>query len=660
MTIGLILASIVLLLTGGIVCAFSGKSKLASGIGVTTSTAAAVLAVASAGTMLWTGTGESLKLAWNVPFGSFYIAIDPLSAFFIIVISIVCALAAIYGTAYLAPYRARKNLGAAWCFYNLLFASMLLVVIARNGVLFLIAWESMSLSSFFLVMFEHEKIEVREAGWIYLIAAHIGQACLMFMFILLAGHNSSLDFDKIVVPVTAATGAIFILAVAGFGAKAGFLPLHVWLPEAHPAAPSHVSAVMSGVMIKTGIYGLVRVISFLGIPSPWWGWTLLIIGAATGIIGVLFAIAQNDIKRLLAYSSVENIGIICLGLGLWLLGVSINNPVLASLGLMGGLLHALNHSLFKSLLFYGAGSVVHATNTRDMNLMGGLKKRMPQTAITFAIGAAAICGLPPLNGFIGELLIYLGAFGVIAKTEALSGPVAGGLIALTALALIGGLAAVCFTKVFGTVFLGEPRSESAAHSHEAPRPMLFAMITSAALCIFMGLGGPLAIKIVTPVAAQLLGGVQAAETAAMASRILIKISIAGGAIIILAGIFWGLRSLLLAGRTTAKGPTWDCGYLAPTSRMQYTASSFSWPVTDMFKWLVRPRLHAAIRKEYFPHYAELSSRTDDVFRQRIFAPVFKWAGALALRIHALQEGRNQLYVLYIAITILILLLVKVR
>jgi hydrogenase-4 component B len=660
MTMGLILASIVLLVIGGIFCTLAGTSRHASSVGVVTSMTAAVLALASASIMLWTGTNASLRLDWSVPFGSFYIAIDSLSAFFIIIISIVCALAAIYGTAYLAPYREKKNLGAAWCFFNLLFASMLLVVMARNGVLFLIAWEAMSLASFFLVMFEHEKTEVREAGWIYLIAAHIGQACLMFMFILLAGHNSSLDFDKIVAPAGAVSGALFILAVAGFGAKAGFLPLHVWLPDAHPAAPSHVSAVMSGVMIKTGIYGLVRVISLLGMPSPWWGWTLLIIGAATGIIGVLFALAQHDIKRLLAYSSVENIGIICLGLGLWLLGVSINNPVLAALGLMGGLLHALNHSLFKSLLFYGAGSVVHATGTRDMNLMGGLQKRMPQTAVTFAIGAAAICGLPPLNGFIGEFLIYLGAFGVIAKTDALSGPVAGGLIALASLALIGGLAAVCFTKVFGSVFLGEPRSDDAVHGHEAPRPMLFAMTTSAALCILLGLAGPLAVKIVTPVAAQLLSGGQAAETSAMASSIFIKISIAGGAIIVLAGILWGLRALLLEGRTTAKGPTWDCGYLAPTSRMQYTASSFSWPVTLMFKWLVRPRLHAAVRKEYFPHYAELSSRTDDAFRKGIFAPVFKWAGALAQRIHGLQEGRNQLYVLYIAITILILLLVKVR
>jgi hydrogenase-4 component B len=662
MTMGLMLASLAALLVGGIVCAFTnGSGKGASRVGVVTTLTGALLAILSAGTMLWTGNESSLRLPWQVPFGSFYIAIDPLSAFFVITISLICALAAIYGTAYLKPYAGKKNLGAAWCFFNLLFASMLLVVVARNGVLFLIAWEAMSLTSFFLVMFEHEKVEVREAGWIYLIAAHVGQACLMFMFILLSGQNSSLDFDKFTTPMgAAAAGTLFILATAGFGAKAGFLPMHVWLPDAHPAAPSHVSAVMSGVMIKTGIYGLVRIISLLGMPAQWWGWTLLIIGAVSGIMGVLFALAQHDIKRLLAYHSVENIGIIGMGLGLWLLGMSMNNPVLACLGLMGGLLHVLNHALFKSLLFFGAGSVVHATGTRNMDLMGGLQKKMPATAMTFAIGAAAICGLPPLNGFVSEFLIYLGAFGVVAKAGVLGSAAAGGLIALAALGLIGGLAAACFAKVFGIVFLGEPRSIEMAEAHEAPRPMLFAIIVPAGLCIFLGLAGSLAIKLVTPVAGQLLGISQVAETSAMAFALFWKISLAGGVLIALAGILWGFRSMLLKRRVNTKSPTWDCGYLAANSRMQYTASSFAWPVVSMFRWMVRPKLHARIRNEYFLHYAELSTHTDDVFRQGLFAPIFKWAGELAQRIHGLQEGRNQLYVLYIAITILILLLVKVR
>jgi hydrogenase-4 component B len=414
------------------------------------------------------------------------------------------------------------------------------------------------------------------------------------------------------------------------------------------------------VMIKTGIYGLVRIISLIGVPAQWWGWTLLIIGAVSGIMGVLFALAQHDIKRLLAYHSVENIGIITIGLGLWLLGVSINNPVVAALGLMGGLLHVLNHAIFKSLLFFGAGAVAHASGTRDMDLLGGLQKLMPHTALAFGIGAAAICGLPPLNGFVSEFLIYVGAFGVVARADALGGPMAGGLIAIIALGLIGGLAAACFAKVFGIVFLGEPRSENAAGAHEAPGSMLFAMTTLAALCILLGLAGPLAVKLVTPVAAQLLGKSQVFETSAMAFALLWKVSIAGGGLIIISGIFWGLRRMLLSGRVNTVSPTWDCGYSAPSSRMQYTGSSFAWPVINMFRWVVRPRLHVGIRKGLFPHYADLSSHAEDIFRQGLFAPIFRLISELAQRIHVLQEGRNQLYVLYIAITILVLLLVKVR
>lgn len=662
MTMGLMLISLAALVFGGLAAAIAGRhGKGAPRIGAVSCLIGAVPAVIAAGTVLCTGNEASIRLAWQVPFGSFYTALDPLSAFFIITISLVCALAAIYGTAYLDTYRSRKNLGAAWCFFNILFASMLLVVVSRNGILFLIAWEAMSLSSFFLVMFEHEKPEVREAGWVYLVAAHVGQACLMFLFILLAGPDFSLDFDSFTAPAGAtAAGAMFILATIGFGAKAGFLPLHVWLPDAHPAAPSHVSAVMSGVMIKTGIYGLVRIISLIGAPAQWWAYTLLVVGAASGVMGVLFALAQHDIKRLLAYHSVENIGIITIGLGLWLLGVSTNNPVIAALGLMGGLLHVLNHAIFKSLLFFGAGAVVHATGTRDMDLMGGLMKRMPGTAITFGIGAAAICGLPPLNGFVSEFLVYLGAFWGVTGTGLQGGSMAGGLIALVALGLIGGLAAACFAKVFGIVFLGEPRSLDSSGAREAGGSMNSAMITLAALCIILGLAGPLAVRFITPVAVQLLGSSQALETSSMACALLSKISLAGGAIIILSVFFWGLRRLLLLHRVNSVSPTWDCGYSAPTSRMQYTASSFARPVTNMFRWIVRPKLQIGIRKGLFPHYADLSSHTDDVFRKGLFSPIFRSVSHLAQGIHKLQEGRNQLYVLYIAVTILVLLLVKVR
>lgn len=663
MTIELMLASLAVLLTGSGICALMGGAagRGASRVGMITGVAGAVPAIIAAATVLATGSEHSLRLPWPVPFGSFYIAVDPLAAFFILTISIICTLAAIYGTAYLDAYRGKKNLGMAWCFFHLLFASMLLVVLSRNGVLFLVAWEAMSLASFFLVMFEHEKPEVREAGWVYLVAAHAGQACLMFLFIFLGGQNGTLDFEGFALPSSAAAaGAMFLLAVAGFGAKAGFLPLHVWLPDAHPAAPSHVSAVMSGVMIKTGIYGLVRIVSLLGPPAQWWGWALLLVGAVSGIMGVLFALAQHDIKRLLAYHSVENIGIISLGLGLWLLGVATDHSLLAALGLMGGLLHVLNHAVFKGLLFFGAGAVVHATGSRNMDLMGGLQKGMPQTALTFAIGSAAICGLPPLNGFVSEFLIYLGAFGLVAEAGTPGSLVAGGLISLTALGLIGGLAAACFAKVFGIVFLGEPRSAESAGAHEAPGAMRFAMVLLAIFCVTLGLAAPLTIRLVTPVAAQLLGTAPVSAVSAMAGGLLWKISLGGAALIVFSFFLWKLRGHLLAGRINGVSPTWDCGYASPNSRMQYTASSFAWPVIDMFRWVVRPRLHAEIGQDLFPRRAGLRSHSDDLFRRRFFDPLFRAVSELARRTHVLQEGHNQLYVLYIAVTVLVLLLVKVR
>ncbi len=658
MTQYLILTALFIICAGGLIALFTGRSyKGATWAGAVSSITGAACAITAGCSVLYSGAETSIRIAWRIPFGTFYIGIDPLSAFFVITISIICAVAALYGAGYLKSYSGKKHMGAAWCFYNLLFASMLLVVIAKNGILFLIAWEIMSIASFFLVMFEHEKKEVRDAGWVYLIAAHAGEACLMFLFIMLAQGNSNLDFDTF--SVSADKGLLFILALIGFGAKAGFIPLHVWLPDAHPAAPSHVSAVMSGVMIKTGIYGIIRIISLIGVPEQWWAYTLIIIGAVSGVIGVLFAIAQHDIKRLLAFHSVENIGIITMGLGLWLLGISLNIPAVAVFGLMGGLLHVLNHAVFKSLLFFGAGAIAHETGTRNIDLLGGLIRSMPKTALTFGIGSAAICGFPPLNGFISEFLVYLGSFNALTS-KASSDTILGGLIAIIALSLIGGLAATCFVKVFGIVFLGEPRSEKCSGASEASKPMLTAMVIASALCILIGLLSPAVIKILLPVTSQLAGAGNTFDSYDAACGILIKISLAGFLLIILAGFFWWVRRLLLKDRVNNQGPTWDCGYLFPTSRMQYTASSFAWPVINMFRWIIRPGINVEMIKEIFPNRGGVSTHTDDIFRKWLFNTLFRFTGWVAQRIHMLQEGRNQLYVLYIAITLLVLLLVMLR
>ncbi len=662
MSVVLLLGALCVLTVGGTLCLIvGGRSHRANLLGGAVSVAGAIPAVIAAGRSLCTGQASELRAPWPMPFGSFRLAIDGLSAFFVIAIAVVCGLAAVYGAAYMKSYAGRKNLGLSWFFYNILFAGMLVVVTAANGMLFLFAWEAMSLASFFLVMSEYEREEVRQAGWTYLVATHLGTSFLFALFLLLGRQAETLDFGGFVSSGGAApAGALYLLALVGFGTKAGLMPMHVWLPAAHPAAPSHVSAVMSGVMIKTGIYGLLRVLTFLGEPQAWpswWGWALVGIGAASGVGGVLFALAQRDLKRLLAYSSVENIGIIAMGLGVWLLGIRAGNHGVAAMGLLGALLHVWNHAIFKSLLFMGAGAVNHAAGTRDIERLGGLLKRMRQTGLACIVGSAAICGLPPLNGFVSELLIYLAAFSGLADS---AGPSAAWLLAIVALATIGGLAVACFTKVIGIVFLGEGRSDSAAQAHEAPAMIRLPMLVLAVLCLFIGLLSPLAVGLLEPATTRLLPTAAALgcepETAYLGW--LWRVSAAAAALLAIAVVLAALRRLLFSNRTVVEAPTWDCGYAAPTARMQYTASSFAWPIIDMFRFLLRPRVRIEPPEGLFPERGRVESATDDVVLRYGYAPLFRSIEWLAARLRWVQEGRNQLYVLYIASTLLILLFWK--
>ncbi len=466
----LLLPPAAMVLVGLVTVSLARSPRAARTVGAVGMCAASTGGLGLAITALVLGDVSSLSIPWNAAIGaSFSVAFDPLTGFFLLPVYGLAAVCAAFGGGDLSHAHRGRGLAAHWLFYGLLVASMALVVLARNAVLFLVAWEIMSLSSWQLVTFEHERVDTRQAGITYLVATQIGTAFLLVMFLLLgaggqAGANGSLDFSNLAASGPAASAA-FLLALVGFGTKAGIVPLHIWLPEAHPAAPSHVSALMSGVMIKTGIYGIVRVFSFIGAPPAWWGWTLVCIGAVSGVMGVLFALAQHDIKRLLAYHSVENIGIICLGLGVGLLGMSYGSPIVAFLGFAGGLLHVLNHALFKGLLFLGAGAASHAAGTREIDRLGGLLRRMPLTGAAFLVGAAAICGLPPLNGFISELLVFLGAYHAAAAGPAAQAAAAG--IVVAALALIGGLAAACFAKAFGISFLGEPRTPAAAAAVEA-------------------------------------------------------------------------------------------------------------------------------------------------------------------------------------------------
>jgi formate hydrogenlyase subunit 3/multisubunit Na+/H+ antiporter MnhD subunit len=591
-----------------------------------------------------------------VPYGSFFIALDPLSAFFLLPIFILSGIAALYGSEYLHGYRMQKSLGVCWFFFNLLVASMALVVIARNGVLFLMAWEVMTLASFFLVTFEDEDERVREAGWIYLVATHCGTAFLLVLFLLLGREHGSLDFDQFT--AAAGPGLLFVLAVIGFGAKAGFIPLHVWLPEAHPAAPTHVSAVMSGVMIKTGIYGLVRTLTFLGPPAIWWGWVLCGIGLSSSVLGVVYALAQHDLKRLLAYHSVENIGIIALGFGLGLIGLSHGLPTLAALGFAGGLLHVLNHALFKGLLFLGAGAVMHGAGTREIDHLGGLLKRMPWTGVSFLIGAVAISGLPPLNGFVSELLIYVSAFQGATTLEHTAAVPA--LAVIAGLALIGGLAAACFAKAFGVVFLGEPRSDHAARAHEVGVAMRLSLLFLAVSCVVVGLGAPWVVKALAFPLTNATGLSPEEVDASLLSvhntfSTLVVVSLILFALVMLVAIF---RHRLLARRPVEEGVTWDCGYARPTPRMQYTASSFAQPLTSLFDFVLRTRRAYTGLSGLFPHAASLKTETEDFARVRLYQPLFVGVGRSLASFRWMQHGQVHLYVLYIALTLLVLLVWK--
>lgn len=655
----LVLGAVGVLIGSGLVALGASRSaRWATLWGVGGALSACALGVGATLWALLTDTTEVLRLAWSVPYGTFFVELDALSAFFLIPIFLLCGLAALYGGAYLWAYREKRALGAPWFFFNLLTASMVLVVLARNGVLFLISWEAMALASFFLVTFEDEREEVRQAGWIYLIATHIGTAFLLIFFGLLGRESGSLDFDKFSVVPSAIANVLFLLALVGFGTKAGLWPLHVWLPEAHPAAPSHVSAVMSGVMIKTGIYGLVRALTILGAPPLWWGWLLIAVGGISGVLGVLFALAQHDLKRLLAYHSVENIGIIALGLGVGLIGVSTGVPALAVLGFAGGLLHVLNHALFKGLLFLGAGSVLHSAGTREIEHLGGLLKKMPWTGVTFLIGSVAICGLPPLNGFVSEFFIYLGAFGGMVSLGGEGAFLLVGVIG--ALALIGGLAAACFAKAFGVVFLGEPRSEAAHHAHESNLAMRLPMVLLALGCLLVALLAPLIVSAITPVLHQITEFplVTVAESVRGVSQVLWAIVGAGLGVLMLIGFIALGRRWLLSRRSIAETVTWDCGYAQPTSRMQYTASSFAQPITDLFALVLQTEKHSLAPQGLFPHRGRWETETPDLTRKRLYDPIFAAVRRGLERWRWLQHGQLQLYVLYIALTLLVLLLWK--
>jgi len=655
----LILAAIGILLIGGLGALLAGGSRRSATLLGRGSVHAACLVGAIGLAFSWAGrVPAAVQVPWSVPLGSFSIALDPLSTWFILPLLPLAALAASYGGASMenghgGPGAVRRA-GAAWFFFNVLVASILVVLTARNAILFLVAWEVMALASFFLVTWDDERREVRDAGWVYLVATHIGTAFLLAFFALLGARAGSLDFDAIAAARGGAAGGVcFLLAVAGFGTKAGLMPFHVWLPEAHPAAPSHVSALMSGVMIKTGIYGLMRALEFVGPPAAWWGWILLGVGLLSGIGGAAFALAQHDLKRLLAYSSIENMGLVALGLGLGIIGLVAGAPAVIALGFAAALVHVFNHALLKGLLFLGAGSVLHATGRLDLNRLGGLLRRMPWTGGSMLVGTAALSGLPPLGGFVGEFLLFLAAMQA-TLTPALALP---GLTVLVGVALVAGLAAVAFTKVFGIAFLGHPRSPEADGSRESRNGMVIPMAVLAAACVAAGFAWIAPLLLVFGrdpggAASPLPAGVPLGELLGETWTV----PIAGGILLmVLAGVIL-IRVGLLRGRPVRASVTWDCGYARPDARMQYSGSSYVQPLTGLFHLLLRTRIDFDRPAAIFPGSSRLSTTTPALFRKLLYEPAFERVRLALQRFKWLQHGRLQLYVLYIVIVFVLLLI----
>jgi hydrogenase-4 component B len=655
----LTLIALATLFLAGLGAAAFGRARVAGHwLGAGGAISGSLIGLAAALSALSEGGRESVRFVGS-GYGCVSLCIDPLSAFFLVPIFLLSALAACYGAEYVLPHREHRSLGWHWLWFNVLVLSMAAAVIAANVITFLVAWELMALASFLLVTFESQKASVREAGWVYLVATHLGTALVIAVLLAIGHQAGSFEFDAMAAGASGRNSAVlFVLAVVGFGTKAGFVPLHVWLPEAHPAAPSHVSALMSGVMIKTGIYGLLRAVGFLGSPAEWWGWLLVGVGIVSGVLGVLFALAQHDMKRLLAYHSVENVGIITIGIGLGVVGGATGHPALSVLGYGGALLHVLNHALFKGLLFLAAGSVDKAAKTREIDRLGGLLRRMPWTGATFLVGAIAISGLPPFNGFVSEWLLYLGAFGA-SRSPAASVSVPA-LAALAALALIGGLAAACFAKAFGIVFLGERRGEDTSDARDPGWAMRLPMALLALGCTFIGLAAPWVIG-------QLGGAVELLAPGASSSVALelgraresaFVITAVLAACLLAVGLLALVRFAWLARRDVRIAVTWDCGYARPTSRMQYTASSFAQPVLRAFWPLVRPRGQGEAPRGYLPVEASLETHIPDLGRERIFEPVFAAIRRALGRVRFLQQGDVHVYVLYVAITLIVLLVWK--
>ncbi len=603
----------------------------------------------------------------------FSLLFDPLSLFFLVVIGLVALPSAVYSVGYFKEEHSQPRLALAWALFLFFVASMAMVVSVSNVIIFLIAWEVMSLSSYFLVIWDTKHEKSIQAGTIYIVMTHIGTAFLVAAFFIMYKQANSFDFIAIKNACLAMPAQlrniVFLLLLVGFGVKAGLVPLHVWLPYAHPQAPSPISSLMSGVMIKTAVYGIIRFVIFiLGVNVEWWGILILALAVVTCLVGIIYALMEKDLKRLLAYSSVENIGIIFLGVGLAMLFLSLRMPYLAVFSLTAGLYHLINHAIFKGLLFLGAGSVYQATKTRNMEKLGGLIKKMPQTALCFLLGAMAISALPPLNGFVSEWLIFqaffLGAWQAAGGYKLFLG------LCAAILALTGGLTAACFVKAFGITFLAQPRSHFAQEAKEVSFSMRLGMFFLSFMTIVFGAAAVFIIQALTKVAGSVTGidistmsfvlnnftlSPQVGKNIYLSTPLIAFVLVITGAA--------GFLFYMLRGREKSRVyKTWDCGYYRLDARNEYTATAFSKPFRIAFSFFLLPyRRTQKIRESfYLVKSFAYETHTTMVFKKYIYKPILVSVLKSAKFMRRIQPGSIHLYISYIFFTALLLIIFMQR
>jgi formate hydrogenlyase subunit 3/multisubunit Na+/H+ antiporter MnhD subunit len=621
--------------------------------------AAVALALALTGLWAMNAPASVAVLPAGLPDLPFHVRVDALSGFFLLLLGSVSFGVSLFSSGY---FRHGDRPPGLLCFqYHLFLASMAFVLIADDAYLFMVTWESMALSSYFLVTTEHRDEQNRRAGFIYLLIAHLGAISILLSFGVLHGGHGDYTFEALRRAELSEFWATvaFALAFFGFGAKAGMLPLHVWLPEAHPAAPSPVSALMSGVMLKTAIYGMVRVIYDLIGGIRWeWGLTVLLFGAATSLFGVLFALMQHDLKRLLAYHSVENIGIILIGIGLSMVFIGSGHPVAGVLGLIAGLYHTLNHAVFKGLLFLGAGAILHSTGLRNLNDMGGLIRYMPHTAFYFLVGALAISALPPLNGFISEWLTFQASL----QAPILESSVVRSLVPIVAavLALSGALTGMCFVKVYGVAFLGQHRHALAEKPRDADGWERAGMLWLALGCVALGLLPVFMIRQLNNVSQVLIHAGLPDEAIASGWLWLVPTSSAQASyspvvfLLVIAAVvaltFFAVRQFY-HGRLRRADP-WDCGFSEQTARMEDTADGFGQPIRHIFAPVFR--IHREIPRPDDPQPV-FKQEVEDRHWYWIYLPIARFTEFLSSHIGKLQQGRISVYLLYSFLTLIALL-----